>query len=172
MRNEKRNDSALPDGFFRFCVRGSRPTFEGDDRHHGSDDRLLSADSSDDRKSHGQPFRGKIETHKAMPMYGGAWGWSCTYFASMRIEFSIYAEASSAKAKQDFDKLSIGADESKGKPSIGESAFWSNTDSTDPYLYVLKGKAYFLVSMSGTKRGDEKQMRETRDLAAAVAARI
>jgi len=123
-------------------------------------------------KATGQPFRGKIETHKAMPMYGGAWGWSCTYFASMRIEFSIYAEASSAKAKQDFDKLSIGADESKGKPSIGESAFWSNTDSTDPYLYVLKGKAYFLVSMSGTKRGDEKQMRETRDLAAAVAARI
>lgn len=113
------------------------------------------------------------DTHKAMPMYGGAWGSSCDYRGEgVRIDFVVYEEATAAKAKQDFDKLSIGADESAGKPSIGESAFWNNTDSTHPYLYVLKDKVYFLVSMSGTKRGDEKQMRETKDLAAAAAARI
>ena len=111
------------------------------------------------------------DTHKAMPMYGGAWGWSCEYRGEgVHVDFVVYEEATSAKAKDDFDKLSIGADESAGKPSIGESAFWNNTDSTHPYLYVLKDKVYFLVSMSGTKRGDEKQMRQTKNLAAAVAA--
>ncbi|MHB8486441.1 MAG: hypothetical protein ACYDCM_12050 [Candidatus Acidiferrales bacterium] len=124
-------------------------------------------------KATGQPFQGKSEGHKAMPMYtGGAWGSTCTYHASMRIDFSIYAEASSAKAKDDFDKLAIGADDSKGRPAIGESAFWSNTDSGEPYVYVLKGKVYFLIGMGGTKRGDENQMRQTKDLAAAIAARI
>jgi hypothetical protein len=63
-------------------------------------------------------------------MYGGACGWSCSYIVEhgndgiVRIELTVYTEASSAKAKQDFDTYALAADDSKGKPSIGDSAYW------------------------------------------------
>jgi hypothetical protein len=122
----------------------------------------------------GQPFIA-TERKKAMPMYGGAWGWSCTYHGQNagggHVDFSVYAEASAAKAKQDFDTLSIGADYSKGKPSIGDSAYWFGNDKEEPYLYVLKGKVRFSIGISTGTKANEKQLKQTQDLAAAVAAR-
>jgi hypothetical protein len=107
---------------------------------------------------------------KALPMYGGAPGWSCTYHGGIperaRVDFSVYAETSPAKAKQDFDKYAIAADNSKGKPSIGDSAYWVQPTKTTLSIFVLKGKVHFSISMNP---GNENQLK---DLAAAVAAGI
>jgi hypothetical protein len=74
-------------------------------------------------KALGGSFRGD-PPGKAMPMYGGAEGSSCTYRSQgVRVDFAVYSEATAAKAKQDFDKYSIAADNSRGKPSIGDSAY-------------------------------------------------
>ncbi len=107
---------------------------------------------------------------KAMPWYGGASGWSCRYFSSdrrdVRVDFIVYAEASTAKAKQDFDTYSIAADSSRGKPSIGDSAYWVTPTKQEPLIYVLKGKVRFSLGM---RPANEKQLK---DLATAVAAGI
>jgi len=112
-------------------------------------------------------------------MYGGACGWSCSYIVEhgndgiVRIELTVYTEASSAKAKQDFDTYAITADDSKGKPSIGDSAYWVKSHASSDRaldsnhdLFVLKGNVHFSISMTPA---NEQQLK---DLAAAVAAGI
>jgi hypothetical protein len=117
----------------------------------------------------GVSFRG-ASPEKALPMYGGASGWSCTYHGGIperaRIDFSVYAEASPAKAKQDFDRYAVAADDSKGKPSIGDSAYWVQPTKTTLSIFVLKGKVHFSITMHPA---NENQLK---DLAAAVAAGI
>lgn len=104
---------------------------------------------------------------KALPMYDGASGWSCTYRAGgVRIDFAVYEEASSAVAKHTHEKYSVAADDSKGKPSIGDSAYWVSATKMEPYLYVLKGKVHFSIGM---RPGNETQMK---NLAAAAASGI
>lgn len=122
-------------------------------------------------KTLGQPMTRKPEARNAMPMYGGAPGWSCTYFVGpqtqgVKVEFSIYTEASAAKARQDFEKYSVAADAARGKPSIGDGAYWVAATKNTVILYVLKGKVHFSIQM---RPANEKQLTE---LAAAVAARI
>lgn len=105
--------------------------------------------------------------HKIMAMYGGASGCGCTYHGqNVRIDFSIYDEASLAEAKKAFYTYSVAADESKGKPAIGDSAYWVTDAKQEPYLYVLKGKVHFSIGMS---LGNETKMK---DLAGAVASAI
>jgi hypothetical protein len=120
-------------------------------------------------KALGDSFRADSPM-KALPMYGGASGWTCTYHGrspgGVRVDFSVYAETSPAKAKQDFDKYSVAADDSKGKPSIGDSAYWVSATKATLIIYVLKGNVHFSITMPSAK---EKQLQ---DLAAAVAARI
>ena len=117
----------------------------------------------------GDSFRA-TSPEKALPMYGGAPGWSCTYHGmspgGVRVDFAVYSEASAAKAKQDFDKYSVAADNSRGKPSVGDSAYWVNISKTTLAIYVLKGKVHFSITM---RPANEKQMQ---DLANAVAAQI
>ena len=117
----------------------------------------------------GDSFRG-APPEKALPMYGGASGWSCTYHGTspggVRVDFSVYAETSTAKAKQDFDRYGVAADDSKGKPSIGDSAYWVQPTKTTLSIFVLKGKIHFSITMHPA---NEKQLK---DLAAAVAAGI
>lgn len=117
----------------------------------------------------GDSFRG-ASPEKAPPMYGGAWGWSCTYHGrspgGVRVDFSVYSETSTAKAKQDFDTYAVAADGSKGKPSIGDSAYWVEPTKTTLSIFVLKGKVHFSITMHPA---NEKQLK---DLAAAVAAGI
>ena len=105
---------------------------------------------------------------QALPMYGGgASGWSCTYRgAGARIDFSVYTETSSAEAKRQFEKYSVAADDSKGKPSIGDSAYWVTDAKQEPYLYVLKGKVHFSIGM---RLPNETQMKS---LAVAAASGI
>lgn len=121
------------------------------------------------KKVLGDSFRSNAP-RKAMPWYGGAWGWSCQYSSvdqrDAKIDFVVYAEASPTKAKQDFDKYSIAADSSKGNPSIGDSAYWVTPTKKEPLIYVLKGKVRFSL---GIIPANEKQLK---DLAAAVAAGI
>ncbi|MBV9182300.1 MAG: hypothetical protein JO356_13400 [Acidobacteria bacterium] len=120
----------------------------------------------------GQSVTAKPEAQKAPPMYGGEWGWNCTYHVGyanhggVEVQFSIYTEATAAKAKQDFDTYSVAAEQSKGKPSIGDSAYWVQASDTDLILYVLKGKVHFSLAVT---RAKEKQLA---DLASEVAARI
>ncbi|HEV8047410.1 MAG TPA: hypothetical protein VGP35_06765 [Terriglobales bacterium] len=121
----------------------------------------------------GQSLWGNPQARTAPPMYGGASGSSCTYIVgAVRIELTVYTEASSAKAKQDFDTYGLTANDSKGKPSIGDSAYWvephtskSSRDSSLS-LFVLKGKVHFSIKMTPA---NEKQLK---DLAAAAAAGI
>jgi hypothetical protein len=121
----------------------------------------------------GQSLWGNPKARTAPPMYGGAWGSSCTYIVgAVRIELTVYTEASSAKAKQDFDTYGLTANDSKGKPSIGDSAYWvePHTSKGSPdsslSLFVLKGKVHFSIKMTPA---NEKQLK---DLAAAAAAGI
>ena len=126
----------------------------------------------------GEPAPGNPEAEKTMPMYGNAGGWRCTYKAQgsqgkIKIEFVVYEEASAAKAKQDFDKYSVAADDSKGKPSIGDSAYWVTPTRAEPLIYVLKGKVHFsLGTRIGGNPATEAQLKQVKDLATAVAARI
>ncbi len=125
----------------------------------------------------GKSLWGTPRARKAPPMYGGAWGWSCSYIVEhggiVRIELTVYTEASPAKAKQDFDTYAITADDSKGKPSIGDSAYWVKSHGSSDRvldsnrdLFVLKGNVYFNIRMTPA---NEQQLK---DLAAAVAAGI
>ena len=127
----------------------------------------------------GQPFPGNPKAENAMAMYGGASGWRCTYLkaggseGNIKVDFVIYEEASAAKAKQDFDKYSVAADDSKGKPSIGDSAYWVTPTRAESLIYVLKGKVHFSLGMRiGGNPATETQLKRVKDLAAAVAARI
>lgn len=105
--------------------------------------------------------------HEIMAMYGGAPGCGCTYRGQdVRIDFSIYNEASVADAKKAFYTYAVAADESKGKPAIGDSAYWVTDAKQEPYLYVLKGKVHFSIGM---RLGNETKMK---DLAGAVASAI
>ena len=122
-------------------------------------------------KTLGQPMIRKPEARNAMPMYGGAPGSNCTYFVGsppqgVKVEFSIYTEASAAKARQDFEKYSAAADSARGKPSIGGDAYWVEATKKTLVLYVLKGKVHFSLQM---RPANEKQLSE---LASAVAASI
>lgn len=118
------------------------------------------------KKVLGDSFRA-APPRKAMPMYGGAWGWSCHYFALDReaqVDFGVYAEASAAKAKHDFETLSIGAD--------------FRREAIDRRLGILvhqrqRGAPTFRVEGQGPlQHRDDSGERKTTDLAAAVAARI
>ena len=117
----------------------------------------------------GGSFQGD-SPEKAMPMYGGAWGSSCKYHGAgpggARVDFAIYAEESSAKAKQDFEKYSVAADASKGKPSIGDSAYLVDINKKGLAIYVLKGKVHFSITMNPA---NQKQLE---DLASEVAGHI
>ena len=113
----------------------------------------------------------KVQSGPAQPtqaMYGGgATGWRCTYHAGgVRIDFSVYTEASAAEAKRQFEQYSLAADDSKGKPSIGDSAYWVSATKMTPYLYVLKGKVHFSIAMTP---GNETKMK---DLASAAVSGI
>lgn len=121
----------------------------------------------------GDSFRAD-SPEKALPMYGGASGSSCTYRSrgGVRVDFSVYAETTAAKAKQDFDKYAIAADDSRGKPLIGDSAYWVEPTKQTLAIFVLKGKVHFSISVHFSIKmttADEKQLK---DLAAAVAAGI
>jgi hypothetical protein len=121
----------------------------------------------------GDSFRAD-SPEKALPMYGGASGSSCTYRSrgGVRVDFSVYAETTAAKAKQDFDKYAVAADDSRGKPSIGDSAYWVEPTKQTLVIYVLKGKVHFSISVHfniKTTTADEKPLK---DLATAVAAGI
>lgn len=106
----------------------------------------------------GQPVQTK-PAEKAMSMYGGAPGWSCTYRAGgARIDFSVYTEASAQEAKREFDTYSVAADDSKGKPSIGDSAYWVSATKVKLYLYVLKGKVHFSIAMSPPNEAQMKSL--------------
>lgn len=114
----------------------------------------------------GQPVQSS-PAHKALPMYDGASGWSCTYRGGgVRIDFTVYEEGSSAVAKHTHETYSVAADNSKDKPSIGDSAYWVTNAKQEPYLYVLKGKVHFSIGM---RPGNETQMK---NLAAAAASGI
>jgi hypothetical protein len=92
---------------------------------------------------------------------------SCRYRGGgVRIDFTVYTEASSAEAKRQFEKYSVAADDSKGKPSIGDSAYWVTDAKQEPYLYVLKGKVHFSIGM---RLPNETQMKS---LAVAAASGI
>ncbi|HKV61826.1 MAG TPA: hypothetical protein VJO16_07935 [Candidatus Acidoferrum sp.] len=122
----------------------------------------------------GQPFKDDSEGAKMPPAYeGGAWGSSCEYSSQeggngVRVDFLVYVEASDAEAKRTFDKAAVFfIDNSRAKPSIGDSAYWSTiSDKKEPYIHVLKGKVHFQIGMVPA---NEKQLK---DLAAAVAARV
>jgi hypothetical protein len=121
----------------------------------------------------GDSFRAD-SPEKALPMYGGASGSSCTYRSrgGVRVDFSVYAETTAAKAKQDFDTYAVAADDSRGKPSIGDSAYWVEPTKQTLVIFVLKGKVHFSISVHFSIKmttADEKQLK---DLAAAVAAGI
>ena len=123
-------------------------------------------------KALGQALSGKPLAQEAPPMYGGASGWNCTYYVGQQnhgglmVQFSVYTEASAAKAKQDFDTYAVAADDSRGKPSIGDSAYWVVPNKTTLLLFVLKGKVHFNLALTPA---NEKQLA---DLAAQVAAHI
>jgi hypothetical protein len=127
----------------------------------------------------GKSLWGNPQARKAPPMYGGAWGWSCSYILEhgtqgiARIELTVYTETSPAKAKQDFDTYAFTADASKGKPSIGDSAYWVKSHASSDRaldsnldLFVLKGNVHFSIKMTPM---NEEQLK---DLAAAVAAGV
>jgi hypothetical protein len=96
---------------------------------------------------------------RTLSMYGGASGWSCRYRGGgARIDFSVYIEASSQEAKREFDIYSVAADASKGKPSIGDSAYWVTDAKQEPYLYVLKGKVHFSIGMTPANETQMKSL--------------
>ncbi len=105
---------------------------------------------------------------EALPMYGGgASGLSCRYHGGgIRIDFAVYTETSPAEAKRTFDRYSVAADDSKGRPSIGDSAYWVTATKRQRYIYVLKGKVHFGIGMSG---GSDTQLQ---NLASAAASGI
>lgn len=106
----------------------------------------------------GQPVQSR-PAEKAMSMYGGAPGWRCTYRAGdVQIDFSVYTEASAQEAKREFDIYSAAADDSKGKPSIGDSAYWVVATKVTLYLYVLKGKVHFSIGMSPPNEAQMKSL--------------
>ena len=112
----------------------------------------------------GQPVQSS-PAQQAQSMYGGAPGWSCTYRAGgVRIDFAVYTEASAQEAKREFDKYSLAADDSKGKPPIGDSAYWVSATKMQLYLYVLKGKVHFSIAM---RPPNETQMKSLAGAAAA-----
>ena len=114
----------------------------------------------------GQPVRSS-PAEKALSMYGGAPGWSCTYRGGgVRIDFSVYTEASAGEAKREFDTYSVAADDSRARPSIGDSAYWVTATKETLYLYVLKGKVHFSIGMSPPNETKQK------DLASAAASAI
>lgn len=122
-------------------------------------------------KTLGQPMTRKPDAQKALPMYGGAPGWTCTYVVGAQnqevdVQFAVYTEASAAKARQDFEKYAVAANDARGKPSIGDGAYWVEATKKTVILYVLKGKVHFSIQM---RPSNEKQLTE---LAAAVAATI
>jgi len=128
-------------------------------------------------KTFGQPMTGKPEVEKALPMYGGASGWHCTYSVGnptqrVKVEFSVYTEASAAKARQDFNTYSVAADVARGKPSIGDGAYWVEPTKKTLALYVLKGKVHFSLQAHFSQEVGPANEKQLSELAAAVAAGI
>lgn len=111
----------------------------------------------------GQPFSAPKEG-KLIPPFGSKWGSHCTYESrksgEIYVDFWVYVTASPAQAKQWFD---MGAAVTKSKQAIGDSAY---IDPSNGYIYVLKGKVYYWISIAPANETQEK------DLAASVAARI
>jgi hypothetical protein len=102
-------------------------------------------------------------TTKVPPAYDGPWGSSCQYFSKppfakghqTRVDFIVYVEASSAQAKETFDKVApFFTDKNKQKPSgVGDEAYWDRTKEAK--LHVLKGKVHYSLGM---QPWDEKQL--------------
>ena len=90
----------------------------------------------------------------------------------MRVDFSVYAETTAAKAKQDFDRYAVAADYSRGKPSIGDSAYWVEPTKQTLAIFVLKGKVHFSISVHFSIKMTTADEKKLKDLAAAVAAGI
>lgn len=115
---------------------------------------------------------------KSPPPFDGSWGRHCEFrsappFAKgheMELDFTVYVEASTAEAKQTFEKLA-GFMEDKSKPApsgLGDRAYWQSTDPKHLVLYVLRGKAHYSVG-GEPKDVSEKQLIE---LARAVSAQL
>lgn len=117
------------------------------------------------QKVTGQPF-GAPNVTQAPPAFGQQpWGSHCTYSSHtaghMVVDFIIYGDASTAEAKQTFEKLSLWFP-AKSKPAVGDSAYIDSQGA----IHVLRGKTRFYISISPH---NEKQ---ATDLAASVAAEM
>jgi hypothetical protein len=113
----------------------------------------------------GQPFGAPSET-SAPPAYGQQpWGSNCQYAsqkgAHTKVTFIVYVDASAAEAKQTFNKLSFWF-APKSKPAIGDSAYIDAHGA----IHVLKGKVRYYIAI------DPSNEKQTKDLAASIAARI
>lgn len=106
-------------------------------------------------KTFGDTFDPTPSETKSPPAYGGPWGSRCEFVSKppfskghqTKVEFLVYVEASPAEAKQTFDKVAaFFADRSKGNPSVGESAYWGDTNG-EPAIHVLKGKVHYSLSI-------------------------
>ncbi len=109
---------------------------------------------------------GAPDVGKWPPAFGKQpWGTKCEYNSKdspeMDVTFIVYVDASSAEAKQTFDKLSMWFPP-KSKPAIGDSAYLDGSHA----IHVLKGKVRYYISISPANETQAK------DLAAAVASRI
>jgi hypothetical protein len=113
----------------------------------------------------GQPFGAPSES-KWPPAYGQQpWGSQCQYASQKgpdtKVTFIVYIEQTAAAAKQTFDKLSMWFP-AKSKPAIGDAAYMDNSHA----IHVLKGKVRYYIAI------DPANEKQTKDLAASIAARI
>lgn len=60
----------------------------------------------------------------------------------------------------------LAAGDSNGGPSIGDSTFRAPGERQEPYVYELKGKVHFIIGINGGKRANQKQLDQTKALAA------
>lgn len=112
-------------------------------------------------KTFGQKFEDEPMKTPMPPAYDGAAGTTCRFSpqppftkAHPTVDFTIFVEASAAKAKETFDKAgAFFADKSKPAPSgLGDEAYWQ-TDSDEPQLHVLKGKAHYSLGIEPANDG-------------------
>ena len=127
-------------------------------------------------KTLGEKFDEPSEA-KAPPAYDGAWGSSCQYSSQppftkghqIKVDFLVYVEASSAEAKQTFDKAAVFFKDNSKPPltGIGDSAYWNTTHNQNaPVIHILKGKVHCQLEL------DPANEKQVKDLAAALAAHL
>lgn len=112
----------------------------------------------------GEKFNDQPVASPAVPAYAGATGMRCVFSSKppfargheTTVDFLVYQEASSAEAKEAFNKIAVYlADKSKPAPAVGDSTYWQNPDDTGNWLHVLKGKTHFMLSIQPT---DDKKL--------------